>query len=521
MAKHREKLLDKLVKRDLSNDLEEVLTQKSFQEEAKNLLLDILYKIGNSYKDYETVKKNVVSQEEYVQKIIECVKNKCNIITLKKMNNSANKNFEVDRENKEIKCYPISRNLLYCLSKIQKCDNIIKDEPQFLNKALTNMINTGNNINTVEPLRDFNGFSWDISVLDIENFYYNLVYQDLVILCGNKILEEWTNVHDKMIDYKDLIKEKLEKKYGKRFLTEISELLKIISILLELSTNKEFKQEMLDRKAFVEQELIKMEDKAKYVEELSNKKKNLTKEIRKIDLIISSKDKLDREYVKRNKNLPLEQKIFSKRILKIMLSEEREKMISELKEISKKMTAKKFLQNKKAYNYELKYLDFANVENLKKETLNKIVLLQKRVLQAFEFRISRVKSKENLIKILYELRYFNQIPIDTTKNIGQIPRLKKKFQEVEKSAIQKAYELKIINEIFNKNPELNFKVLEHIFSLHIIRLEDINSKIVLQKDGIYVQFYDENIADEKINLDFDWKKEGLKIKLNKKVKLFV
>ena len=56
-------------------------------------------------------------------------------------------------------------------------------------------------------------------------------------------------------------------------------------------------------------------------------------------------------------------------------------------------------------------------------------------------------------------------------------------------------------------------------SLHIISLEDIYAKIVIEKDGIYIQFYDENIADEKFNLDFDWKKEGLKIKLNKKIKV--
>ena len=41
----KEKLIDKFVKKDYNNDLEEVLAKKNFEEEVKNLLLDIMYKI--------------------------------------------------------------------------------------------------------------------------------------------------------------------------------------------------------------------------------------------------------------------------------------------------------------------------------------------------------------------------------------------------------------------------------------------------------------------------------------------
>ena len=52
----------------------------------------------------------------------------------------------IDKEKKKIMCYPILRKLLYSLAKIQKSDDIIKLEPEILNKTLTNMINVGNNI---------------------------------------------------------------------------------------------------------------------------------------------------------------------------------------------------------------------------------------------------------------------------------------------------------------------------------------------------------------------------------------
>ena len=67
MQKKKEKLLDKMVKRDYNNELESILEKKIFDENAKNLLLNILYKIEASYKDYEKTKRNVKTKEEYIR----------------------------------------------------------------------------------------------------------------------------------------------------------------------------------------------------------------------------------------------------------------------------------------------------------------------------------------------------------------------------------------------------------------------------------------------------------------------
>jgi aspartate carbamoyltransferase regulatory subunit len=84
LTKRKEKLLDKFVKRDYNNDLEEILAKKHFKEEVKNLLLDSLYKTENAYKDYETVKKNVPTIDEYIKNVIQCVKKRCDDIELTK-----------------------------------------------------------------------------------------------------------------------------------------------------------------------------------------------------------------------------------------------------------------------------------------------------------------------------------------------------------------------------------------------------------------------------------------------------
>ena len=82
MANKSKNIIEKIVKKDYNNELEEVLSTKQYEEDVKNLLLDILYKVETSYKDYAKVKQNVMLQEKYIQNIINIIKNKCDNIKL-------------------------------------------------------------------------------------------------------------------------------------------------------------------------------------------------------------------------------------------------------------------------------------------------------------------------------------------------------------------------------------------------------------------------------------------------------
>ena len=59
MQKKKNNLLEKIVKKDYNNELEEVLENKKFDEYAKSTLLGILYKVEAAYNDMETVKKKM------------------------------------------------------------------------------------------------------------------------------------------------------------------------------------------------------------------------------------------------------------------------------------------------------------------------------------------------------------------------------------------------------------------------------------------------------------------------------
>lgn len=511
----KQKIFEKFIKKDYNNDLEEVLSKKEFQEEVKNLLLDIMYKVEMSYKDYETVKKNVLPKEKYIENIIKSVKQNCESINFWKTTDVKTSAYSVNKQRKQILCFPISSKLLYCLAKIQKFDDIIKQEPEILNTTLTNLLNTGNNINMVEPLRDFNGYSWNISALDIENYYYNLIYQDLIILIGNNILEEWTNKNDDMVDYMELFKGEIESKYGKTLLKQLLEELKILSILLEIETNKPFKKEMAERKQIVQDELLKMENKQQYIDDLSKEKKKISKEIKEMDIIINDKEKLKEEYKKRNQDLPLEKKIFSIRVLTKKIKEEREEKILKLKQINEKLNSNNFLKIQNELKYEIEYLSLIDTQRIKQKILEYIILLQKQVLKAISVKIEKASSKEELLKVLYELRYFNLIPVDNKKNISQISKLEKDLIKVENEAIIKMYELKMTTEIC-KTKNNNQKILRNIFSSNIIKLEDIHLKVVIGKDEKnYLIFYDDNSEDKRIEIGID--KTDIKVKRKIKV----
>ena len=71
MKQRKKNLLEKIVKKDYNNELEKILEQKQFGENVKSTLLSILYKIEASYKDVETVKKDIETKEEYISNILD------------------------------------------------------------------------------------------------------------------------------------------------------------------------------------------------------------------------------------------------------------------------------------------------------------------------------------------------------------------------------------------------------------------------------------------------------------------
>ena len=517
MLQKKKSLLEKIVKKDYNNELEEVLEKKQFDENVKSTLLGILYKIEASYKDIETVKKDIQTKEEYVANIIEIIKNNCDSIEIIKMSDEQNKipdkkTYIIDQENKKIIAYPIERKILYAISKIGKKEKIIKDEYFLINETISELINVGNSINMVEPLRDFNGYSWTTIPQEIESIDHNLIYQNLRILVGHEFLNKWIKNNEFIIDYFYLFKEKLENQYGKKNEEKMIELLSKISILLSIKFNKDKYEEISEIKEKVESELEKIQNKQEFIEKTTQKKIDISNQIKLIDETINDKNLLQEEYFKRNEQLPLEKKIFSMRILSRIMEDEKKDKLNELESLNKILNPQNFVKYKKELEEKDKYLKVLDSEDKDKLIEELKIKLQKLFLNMLEINIKKAETKQEIEKIIYDFRYYSLLQYDYERKIKNVKELNTDIDKIAKKIIDKAIENKVIESLSSDN-DTNYQILKNIFHVRIIRLEDSYLKITKEKDKYYLQIFDENIFEEKIEIQ---KPKELEIKLNKK-----
>ena len=80
----KERFFSKFNITNYNNELENVLEKKAFSEGAKNILLNILYKMETAYEDYNKVKQETDLKKEFLEDIIEVIKKKCKEIELVK-----------------------------------------------------------------------------------------------------------------------------------------------------------------------------------------------------------------------------------------------------------------------------------------------------------------------------------------------------------------------------------------------------------------------------------------------------
>ena len=523
MPKKKENLLGKIVQKDYNNELEKVIETKDFDEDVKNLLLSIFYKVEVSYKDYKKVKRNVESQQEYIEKLLKIIQENCKVIKTTKPNTKeaeelGKRTFIVDNENKKIICFPVERKLLYSIAKIEKQNQIIRNNYFLVDQTISDMINIGNNINMVEPLRDFNGWSWRIIKKEVENISYNLIYQNLRILIGEKFLNSWITNKDYIIDYYGELKTELSEKFGDELKEKIIIALEKLSILLELEIKPEYKEILKKLQDENQKQLSEFENNQEFIEKLTKDKKQINKKIKQIEEILGSKDLLEEEYTKRNEELPLDKKIFSIKILENQMKKEKENLLQELDEKNELLNPKKFVEEKTNLEYKQKLLDMTNIKDKRKEKNKILEELQKSFLKCFLVFINTAETKEQIIDLIYIFRYYNLLPFNEKITIYENKSLKKDLQIVKESLLKKAIDYKIIFAISHDNEE-NVKLLQHIFNTQIISLEDIHVAIIKEKDKYYIEFSEDNdnSYNERIEIE-NIGKEMLNIKLNKKVK---
>ncbi len=555
----KEDIFSKINLKDYNNVLENILEQKAFSEDVKNLLLSMLYKIENGYEDYKTIKVNVSSKKSYVKKIIQIIKDECKEIQLikplseeSKILEENNVNYIVEKENGKIIVYPNERIILEALVTLNQKDIVLDEQYSLYNLAMKDVLSIGNRMNCVEVIRDFNGWSWDITTNQMEGKNINIIYQSLLILLGKRFLQNWiTNKEDyeedeeveipsneilrskynenfgmtkeemqedKTIDYIRKMQEILAEKYGEENAIEFFEQLIKTILAIECNINENQKEIVLNLQNQLAKDLEKMQDNKAYVEELSKKKKELAERIKNIDTLLSDEKLLKEEYENRNSKLANKDKIFSVSHLSIMLEKEREKYFKEIKEYNLQMQPKEFVETKKILEEKLEFFEEIDVkENEKTNEGKQIILLQKSFLKCFEEKIKRALTKREITDIIYELRYYEQLPY-RQYNISKEKKIEEYLKQVERQVIKKACLEKVLIK-FSEEEELNYNILKNQFQSKIIKLENTIYVLKYKKGILKLEIYDTNIEEETKEIEIKEKVE-LHVKLNKKIKIW-
>ena len=517
----KEKIFSKFNMTKYNNQLEDILEKKSYSENAKNILLNILYKIETSYDDYNKVKIETNSKKDIIEEVINTISKKCKEIKLikPKINEEArfqNKRYRIEKN--KIIAYPSEKTLFHALCKLD-CDKFkIKKDYSVIQKPMEDLLNSGYATDLSEIVRDFDGWAWNVSSDDIENITYNLVYQNIKMLVGQSFIQECISLNMGRINFIDRLEKKLDSLYSEEISDKLKESIYFISVLEYIRNNKEILDSLIKQKENVIKEFNRINDKKKYLQSIANKKKLISKQIKEIDEALNNNKVLRMKFKQENTKLAEKEKIFSLSEYVDKLQQDREVLLTKLKQFSNLMKPMVYVKDK--YNIKRKYdiLNSIDLEkDISKQTRKALIEMQILFMRAMQEKLGRAQSKKKIIEGFYLFRYYKLLNFNKSKQVKDVDELKEQLEMAEKYLITRACNLKLVNS-FSNNPEKNYEVISKILESRIIDLDELNVQFKKKDEDLILNIYDDNMIDRTIKFSI---KDDIKARRNRRIKLFI
>lgn len=514
----KENIFSKLKYKDYNNLLEQVLERKDFSSTAKNLILSILYKMETNYNDYRTVKRDITEKEDILTNFINLVKEHCNSLIVinpeskrsEVLNNTKSK-YIANSTQKELEVFSNEKYVLEGLYSLYTNKNMVNEKYGILQEAIMEIFIHGNSSNNIELLRDFNGFAWYIAKNEFEDTYANLIFQDIRIIAGNELLENWVYNTNKEKDYIEELKKELNRRYDKEMAEPLFNQIIITILKIYIERHPEKIEELKPKKQDEPQDF------KKYVEEISRDKKRLLKQVDNLDRTINDTERLEKELVARNENGEV---IKDRTQLKEILIAERQKCMDKIMEYNKTIDPRQLLgKTKKSKPAEVKLLDYETIVTSDTTALEELIKLQKMFLKGYKILAEKLMGKKEVLELLYEFRYYNLIPLNQEELLKDNEELKEDITSMKLFLIDKAIDEKLINTV-NSNKYINNEILKNIFSLRIIKLE--NAEVNIQKipEGIRANYLDGDVEETSKDIVIPANIGKYKVKEKKKIKIF-
>ena len=502
--------------KDYTEMLEEILDKKYFSGQIKNLLLSMLYKIEISYNDFEKVKKVVRPKEEFILDLLNIIQKYCDNMKIVKPDSSQANLLEknnvlavTNEKERSALVYPTEKSMLYAISDIEPKYFYISSKFVFKN-TFQRMLVSGYIQNTVEVLSNFNGWSWETTLKDLKEYDYNLIYQNLLFMFEEEFLNDWRVYASSRRDFLNEMRIILKDISGS------NDYFNILCKYLYKKTDNENKEKIDNILKFKIKELKKMENKEKYLEDATAKKKKLTKALEYIDKVLNDKNLIMKEFAKYNNKLEEKRRVKNIKTFCNMLENEREKYLEEINECSYVLKPTNYLKKIK----ELKA--FEEIYKDKQTEEECLIELQKKFLNFIDKKINIAEKKEDIIKLFYILRYYKYISFSKESLIKDLDTLNVEIDKISKKIITKACKMGLLR-ILSMDIKENFNIINDMLDSKIIKLEDIKFNVQEypeDKQIVIINTYDNEVIDKQIAYDtFNNKK--LEVKLKRMMKLFI
>lgn len=477
----------KFLSRDYKEELANIAEAKRYSQQAENLLLSMCYKIEDSYANYLKVKRDVPDKNEFLERLVQNVNMNCDQILIAEPRSELEKQLkknkctiltENDVDRKNVISYPNEKTLLYGISKVSLPSinaNLPIDQ-----KAILTCVNIGKCIADSEVIRDFNGWSWSILENEIESSECNIVYTFLLFLLGYKFFDNYDCV-------------KIQRSVSISFYNELRK----VATQFYMSYDKKENENILKTLASYKEKLEKMKNQSKYIQEITEKKKEKIVQIKNLDELLNNPMLLREEYLKYNEQMPDEQKIFSVSHYEEKIQNERQKILDKIEEYNRMQNPMEYIKEKEKLEYDIKFYE-------EKTDISK---LQKSFCTLFNKKIDNSIDKKELLDCIYELRY-----------LKFLPNCKMKLKELEEKIIPKAIKLNIISPVSN-NDTIDYRILKGIFNSQAVSLENLYIKLINEDGRLISEIYDGDILDQRYEVDLP---DGsmIQIKKSKKMKIF-
>ena len=488
--------------------LEKILDSKYFSSTSKSLLLSMIYKLENFYKDYKIVKNIDTTKDEFLNLILETIKKYCDNIKLVEPNESEilkkNNVLAVTNEKeRSILCYPTEISILYAIADIMPKYFYISDNFEYKNSFQRLLVN-GYNLNILEILSDFNGWSWDSNIKQKNNFQDNIIYQNFVIIFGNLFMEEWKERNEK----DDSLLNDIKKYFAKtKYFDYLCKYLVFGQTTKEKSkTNKELELKI--------KKLEQMSDKITYFEKIKVSKLKCLKELEKIAITLNNKDLMRKEYMAKNLKLMPEKRIATLGTYKKMLETRKEKVVNEITKLTASMNPINYMNSKQELE---KFIEINSKENGDKDEI--VIKLQEEFIKALKETCFETEDINSLKNLIFKIRYYRYMYVTKDKQVKDIELLNNEINNVLKQVIQKLVNSENIKKISN-DQSLNQEIILNILDTKVIDLNALKFELFIKEDLIRIKTYEKEVFEKEFEINGKFSKKNFEIKPEKIYKLF-